>query len=331
MPQEIDSIQEFDIIETRRLSLSEWLSLVFNPPDDKRFIDYQFPTEQHREEFLAHISDWSEEQIKGLLFKFLIRSGSLGCDDNYLAELEYDRLHRPEIFNRKMELQFFRRLLRYDLGDKTALPWEGITWILDLLPHFPKEALEGLNAYILAHVQFLPDGRHNGLDDATEIIRARYIGYPGTHPEAIRLLLGLSSRDFEHIVERLYHGMDYDTELTPAQKDGGRDIIATRKTTGKLEHLRVECKQYSNPVDVKIVRALLGVISDEKVNKGAVVTTSRFTKGAKDFADRNPRLELISGDELIPLLNEHLGSRWSLQIERLISESRKLSSKTGEE
>ena len=117
--------------------------------------------------------------------------------------------------------------------------------------------------------------------------------------------------------------MDYETELTSAQKDGGRDILANKNAPGRLEHLRIECKQYSRPVDVKIARALLGVVSDEKVNKGVLVTTSRFTKGAKDFAGRNPSLELIAGSNLIPLLNEHLGSRWPLQIGRLVAESQR--------
>ncbi len=61
-------------------------------------------------------------------------------------------------------------------------------------------------------------------------------------------------------------------------------------------------------------------MSDEKVNKGVLVTTGSFTKGAKEFTERN-NIELIDGDALVLLLNEHLGSNWLLHLERLINES----------
>jgi restriction system protein len=310
-----------EIIEVREMPLDEWLALVFNPPSNKAFIDYSFPADKHREEYLSSIHNQTDEEVRKLLLKFLIPSGTLGIDQLRLAGLLAAQDSAPDMFNTMIGLQFYRRLVLYASGRSKAPPWEGITWILDLLPHFPKQALEALSAYSLAHIQQLPDGRIDGLFDAEEIIRAKYIGTPTTQSEAVQFLLNVSSREFEHIVERLYSAMDYETELTPAQKDGGRDILANKNDPGKLEHLRIECKQYNKPVDVKIVRALLGVVADEKVNKGVLVTTSRFTKGAKDFANRNPRLELIAGSNLIPLLNEHLGSRWPLKIGRLVAES----------
>jgi len=64
-------------------------------------------------------------------------------------------------------------------------------------------------------------------------------------------------------------------------------------------------------------------VSGEKVNKGVVVTTSRFSKPAQKYADENPRLELIDADRLVLLMNEHLGPSWPLHVERLVSESEK--------
>ena len=165
--------------------------------------------------------------------------------------------------------------------------------------------------------------------DATELIRAKFIGLPGTQSEAIEFLLNLSPRDFECLVERLYDSMDYETELTPPQKDGGRDVIALKHKPREQENLRIECKRYSDPVGVEIARELLGVISSEKANKGVLVTTSHFTSGAEKYAEQNPRLELITGDEMVLLLNEHLGPKWPLHIDRLIAESQKYSEKMG--
>lgn len=255
---------------------------------------------------------------------FLITSGSLGIDDSRFDWLVAAKRDDPELYTSLMETEYYRRLHLYYTGQSEVPPWEGITWILDLLPHFPKKALEGLNAYFLAHAQSLPDGRLCSLHDAAEIIRARFIGIPGTQAEALQLLVSLDWRDFEHLVERLYESMGYETKLTPAKKDKGRDVIASRRNVGKLEHLLIECKKYvEEPIGLNIVQRLLGVVAGEKVNKGVLVTTSRFTEPAQQYARENPRLELIAGEQLVILMNEHLGPSWPLQIDRLITDSKR--------
>jgi len=256
-----------EFIDARQMSLEEWLYLLFNPPNGADFIDYEFPTDEHRQEYLSSIDQRSEEDVYRLLCRFLIPSGTLGIDELRLAGLEAAQKDAPEIYERMIRSQYHWRLVLYSAGHSQIPPWEGITWVLDLLPHFPRQALEGLKAYILAHAQELPDGRYRGLHDAAVVIRAKFIGMPGTQSETIQYLLDLHPRDFECLTERLYHYMDYETRLTAARKDGGRDIIASRQTPGKLEHLRIECKRYTGPVGVEIVRSLLGVISDKKSTK----------------------------------------------------------------
>ena len=311
-------------IEVKDLSLDEWLELVFNPPEEKIFISVAFPTERHRKEYIDNIDKLSEVEVNRLLYYFLIKTGSVGpTDELRLQGMISAQRDAPELFKSMIERQYNKRLILNASGRKEVPIWEGITWIFDLLPHFPKQALEALNSYILAHAQALPDWRYSGLLDATVIIRAKYIGLPGTREKEVAFLYDLASRDFEYLVERLYDALGYDTELTPAQKDGGRDIKAKKTTVSNQEYLLVECKKYRNPVGVETVRALYGVISSEKVNKGVIVTTSRFTRGAQKFAAENPRLELISGDDLVGLMNEYLGPKWSLQVERYISDSKR--------
>jgi restriction system protein len=309
--------------DPRDMSLDEWLNSLFNPPDDKRIWSFSFLTNEHFDEYLKTINQRTEEEVLCLLRNFLISSGSLGCDKRYFDDLMSDLENNEEVYEFKMRLTFYRRLFLYSTGFWKGLPWEGNTWVLDLLPHFPKQALEALNAYILAHIQLLPDGKMNGLYDAASIIRAKFIGFPGTQSEKVKVLIDLDPRDFEFLVERLYRRMDYDTQLTTKSKDGGYDIIAHKILPGRQEKLRIECKRYTKPVGVGIVRSLLGVVSDEKVNKGILVTTNRFTKPAHKFASQNPRLELLDGDQLVPLMNEHLGPDWPLHIERLIKDSRR--------
>lgn len=319
----MSAIVELEIIEVENLSLAAWLELVYSPPKGKQFKNSEFPTDRHKEEYLATIHERSEEEVFRLLKKFLLASASLGIDEIALASLFAIKDADPDMFQRMIRLQYYQRLLLYSAGKSVSPPWEGNTWILDLLPYFPKDAINGLNSYIMAHIQQLPDGRLNGLFEAIEIIRARFIGLPGTASEAVDFISTLHWRDFEILVAKLYNKMGYKVEVTPPQKDQGRDILAHKEGPARQEHLRIECKHYvDEPVGIGIVQRLLGVVSGEKVNKGVLVTTSRFTGPAIKYAKENPRIELIAGDELILLLNEYLGPKWPQHIDRYIAEFR---------
>lgn len=59
----------------------------------------------------------------------------------------------------------------------------------------------------------------------------------------------------------------------------------------------VECKKYdiSNPVGVAVVRELYGVVEAERATGGLLVTTSTFTKGAKEF-QKNNRYKMTLAD-----------------------------------
>jgi restriction system protein len=95
----------------------------------------------------------------------------------------------------------------------------------------------------------------------------------------------LPSRKFEEIVAEILDKQGYEVTLTPASGDGGFDIYAARKEgLGKFLYL-VECKRYAptNKVGVEIVRSLYGVIQAQRATAGAIVTTSFFTSGAKEF------------------------------------------------
>jgi restriction system protein len=229
------------IIDGRDLSLEDWLESISHPPPQSWVLDYAFPTEEHKGEYLATIAQRSEREVKALLRKFLFPSCSFGLD-----RICFDALQSEMRSGRKAEelTEFQQRLLSWGFGARGVFPWEGITWVLDLCPWRPKEALAALSAYLLAHIQFLPDGRIDGLSDALEIIRARYIGNPETNREKVCLLLDLPPRQFECLVERTYKALGYRTRLTPPQKDGGRDILAEHSKPSRREELRIECKRY---------------------------------------------------------------------------------------
>lgn len=304
----------------QNMSVDEWLFLVESEPGEHVIV--RFPTDKMRDEYLDTIGQRDEAEILELLSRFLVHQGATPKDQFSYIGLCHLEKESPEAFLKALDNQYVRRLLAHFRDDEHISPMEGNTWILDLLPHRPKEALEGLNAYLIAHITHLSDGRLWGFADASRIIRAKFIGKPETHSETIAFLRTLHWRQFECLTEQLYHSMGYDTELTPPQKDGGRDVVARRHSPGSRETVLVDCKLWNSPIPVEEVRKILGTMSDAKANKGVLVTVDDFTDDARELASRNP-VELIGGAELVPLLNEHLGGRWSLNIEWLLLEAEK--------
>jgi restriction system protein len=310
-------------IEAKNLPLEEWLALVYAPPKDKVFLQRAFPSDTHRDEYMLSVQIRSHDEVLKLLQAFLVRSTSF----DFFDELSFQSLIHAynsdrERFEKMFSHTYYRRLINYFRVSRKIYPWEGNTWILDLLPHSPKIALEALNAYIFAHIPVLPDTVLYGLWDAEEIIRAKYIGLPKTQSDKIAVLQDLSPRNFEHLTERLYSSMDYETWLTQPTRDGGRDIIAKINIGAKQEFLLIECKRYADTIDVGKVRELYGVVNSEKANRGVLVTSGRFTIDAQKFADDNS-IQLIDGDKFVLLLNEHLGANWFQKLDRIIAESEK--------
>src|SRR5262249_47008340 len=89
-----------------------------------------------------------------------------------------------------------------------------------------------------------------------------------------------------------------------ASADGGIDMIADRHepiTGGKFV---VQCKRYASTVGEPIIRDLYGVVQSERANKGILITTAGFTRGAVIFAAGNPT-EPIDGGALRGLLSRH--------------------------
>lgn len=309
-------------INPSKLSLDEWIKVTLENIDEFQFIDCRFPTEKHLNQYLRNIDKRKHSEIKMLLRKFLIHSNSLGCDETMLSYLDHQMHNDKKAFDKSLRYEHIKRLFLWSHNkEKGVPPWEGITWIIDLLPNHPNAALETLHSYFLAHCMWMPDGRIEGLFDACAIIRAKYIGLPTNQTSKIDILKNLSPRDFEHLIERTFNASGYQTKLTKAKCDGGKDVIAVKRDLGKNERILIECKLYKDKIGVNYIRAILGVVSDEKANKGILITSGTFTKGAINFAKNNPRIELINGGQAIVLMNQYLGTEWPIRIERIIADS----------
>lgn len=303
-----------DYIEGKNLSLDEFLKTLFSKDSVKLFPNNCFPTEEMGNLFIDNIDFVSEKSIKNILRKFLVRNCTFGSDDFY-SDLLLGKIKQKEVnLSEVLESERLRRLLYLNV-DKNFLVWEGITWIIDLLPNNPKLALQALDAYLVANFCSLPDYAISGIYDSMAIIRAKYIKYK----QKEGVFLDISPFDFEKLVYTLYKAMGYKVALTKRSHDGGIDIIAEQEDVGQKELILIQCKRRErSKINVREVTDLLGVVSGKKATKGTFVTSTDFSWSAKKFAEENPRIELINNKNLIHLLNENFGIHWIQRLDELL-------------
>ncbi len=134
-----------------------------------------------------------------------------------------------------------------------------------------------------------------------EYIEANYI--LDYHKEQIK---NMSPRDFEFFVADIFKKLGFSVKITKATRDGGRDIIATKAEPIPFT-LIIECKHWGekHKVDVSVIRSIYGVQTAMQANQSIVVTSSRFTKDARKFAEgRKTLMALWDIDDLLKLIDK---------------------------
>ena len=117
-------------------------------------------------------------------------------------------------------------------------------------------------------------------------------------------IINMSPREFECFVGDIFEGLGFDVKITKTTRDGGRDIIATKADPIPYT-LIVECKHWgkNHKVDVSVVRNVYGVQVATQANQSVVVTSSKFTRDARKFAeDRKNLMTLWDIDDLLKLV-----------------------------
>ena len=129
-------------------------------------------------------------------------------------------------------------------------------------------------------------------------ITAEIVAHLAREPQ---LLYQLAPRKFEELVAKLLEQQGCDVTLTKATRDGGYDILGRVKNGPASLLFLAECKRYApeNRVGVEVVRGLYGVTEIQKANYGLIVTTSTFTRDAKEETLKiGPRMQLAEYDDL---------------------------------
>lgn len=125
----------------------------------------------------------------------------------------------------------------------------------------------------------------------------------------IERLVALDPAFFEQAVVRLLVAMGYggtggQAAATRLVNDGGIDGVIDQDVLG-LSKVYVQAKRYArdNSVGRPEVQAFVGALSG-KADQGVMITTGRFSPGAREYAERDARVRiiLIDGVRLVDLM-----------------------------
>lgn len=126
-------------------------------------------------------------------------------------------------------------------------------------------------------------------------------------------LAALSPQRFERLILDLLSAMGYGggdlskAMMTPGSGDGGIDGIIHEDALG-LDAVYIQAKRYApgNTVGRPAIQQFIGTLTGEGAAKGVFVTTSGFSREARDFLGKvQQRVVLIDGQHLAGLLIRH--------------------------
>ena len=139
---------------------------------------------------------------------------------------------------------------------------------------------------------------YKNLIEVADFTRELY-EYLGKHPN---MLHEFSPRRFEQLVADILKNSGYEVHLTQETRDGGRDILAVYSTPMAQLMTIVECKKYAQnkKIGIETVERFLYVVDrKDDASMGMIVTTSSFTKGARDIEMARPyRLSLKDFEDI---------------------------------
>lgn len=117
----------------------------------------------------------------------------------------------------------------------------------------------------------------------------------------------LAPHVFEQVIYRLLAAIGFeDLDLTTPGNDGGIDVRGTLNVGDTIRtRIAVQAKRWENNVQRPVVQQVRGSLGTHE--QGLIITTSDFSKGAKEEAQRSNAspIGLMNGEELVNLLIEN--------------------------
>ncbi len=123
----------------------------------------------------------------------------------------------------------------------------------------------------------------------------------------LQRLLEMSPAAFERLAQRLLREAGFREVVILGQSgDGGLDGVGVYRLSLVSFPIYFQCKRYRGSVPSSAVRDFRGAMAG-RGEKGLLLTTGTFTRGARDEASRDgaPPVQLINGEDLCDLLKEY--------------------------
>ncbi|MBU3176115.1 restriction endonuclease [Clostridium estertheticum] len=287
-------------------NLNEWLDLIMRKENVYPFC--KIPFYKWFDEYIENIGEESVESVKNLLRNLLLPINRKLDENNY--EIYLSCLKSDDQCTKKMAENMGHNEM-YKRIENGQDAWEGLTWVLELLPQKPYKAIQALGDYLLAQ-HSLPDDRIIGIEQSAEIISSRFIYFE----QSMSILLGIKPVEFEWLIEELYKSMGYDTKWTKATRDGGKDVIAKINRIDGYEEVYIECKLYNTTeLRLKDVESFGYRVLKDNVNRGVIFCTGYVNDKIKTM---DKRIQIWGYEDINILLNSFLGSTWAENLGKLI-------------
>jgi restriction system protein len=125
--------------------------------------------------------------------------------------------------------------------------------------------------------------------------------------ELLERVRAVEPEQFEHLVLRLMTALGYggavsDAEHLGGSGDGGVDGVIREDRLG-LDLIYLQAKRWEGSVSRPTVQAFAGSLEGYRARKGVLITTSTFTREAKEYVRQiEKRIVLIDGVELAELM-----------------------------
>jgi restriction system protein len=122
------------------------------------------------------------------------------------------------------------------------------------------------------------------------------------------ILYKIDPYDFEKLISQLIENMGYqNVEVTARTGDKGIDVVGEIEVGITSVKEVIQAKRTKGNIQRKVLDALRGSLHRYGAIRGTIITTSNFSKGAKEaaFEMGAPPITLINGKKLIDLLIEH--------------------------
>ena len=130
--------------------------------------------------------------------------------------------------------------------------------------------------------------------------------------DLLQRVLDMSPNFFEKLVLDLLLNMGFGSRnkemaiVTPTSHDNGVDGIIPEDALG-LDKIYIQAKRYTdNPVSKPEIHKFIGALDEQKASKGVFITTSKFTSGAVETANKaSKKIVLIDGKSLADYMIEY--------------------------